>query len=75
MNPFSDSVQYKIHATHVMSIGQLEMTYIDTYNNAVNAIEKSLLNKYQVYTQTEETPEMDEYDEILNDVKESKTIH
>ena len=75
MNPFSDSIEFKIHESHVMSLGALQITYIDVYNNAVNTIEESLLAKYKDYTETSEEPQMDEYDNVLNDLNESKTIH
>lgn len=69
MNPFSDSIEYKIHASHIMSMGSMDITYIDTYNNAVDSIQEKLKIKYQEYT------EIPEYDETLNNFDKSNTVH
>jgi hypothetical protein len=40
MNPFSNSVEFKLHASHIMTMGNMDESYIDVYNNAVQAILK-----------------------------------
>ncbi len=70
MNPFSDSVEFKIHASHILCMGGLDEAYVDIYLNSVDVIQNRLKNKNIV---KDEYPE--DYDEDLNNVEKSQLIH
>ena len=70
MNPFSDSVEFKIHASHIISMGNLDEVYVDIYLNSVETIHNKLKNRNIV---KDEYPE--DYDENLNTFEKSLMIH
>ena len=70
MNPFSDSVEFKIHASHILAMGNLDEVYVDIYKNAVDVIHNKIKNRTLV---DDEYP--DDYDEDLNNVEKSQLIH
>lgn len=70
MNPFSDSVEFKIHASHILSMGNLDEVYVDIYLNSVEMILNKIKNKTLV---KDEYPE--DYDEDLNNVEKSQMVH
>lgn len=70
MNPFSDSAEYKIRASHVMCMGNLDEVYLDIYLNSVDIIHNKLKSQNIM---KDEYP--DDYDEDLNNVEKSQMIH
>lgn len=72
LNPFSDSVEFKIHGSHVMVMGNLDATYIDVYNSAVEIIHKNIKMKYNKML---ENTELDEYEDKFEGVEISQLIH
>ena len=70
MNPFSDSVEFKIHASHILSMGNLDEVYVDIYLNSVEIILNKIKNRNIV---KDEYPE--DYDENLNTFEKSLMIH
>jgi hypothetical protein len=76
MNPFSDSVDFKVHGMHIISVGALDANYIEMYDNAVLALHKKTKQNYDEMFNLEET--LDDFDdeiEIIADVEVGKTIH
>jgi hypothetical protein len=70
MNPFSDSIEFKIHASHILSMGNLDEVYLDIYMNSVDTILNKIKNRNIV---KDEYP--DDYDENLNTFEKSQMIH
>ena len=72
MNPFSDSTEYKLHVSHVLTIGSLSPAYIDAYVASTKVIKENSLKNYDV---------VDDVDELLEEavdiapVKKSYSIH
>jgi hypothetical protein len=78
MNPFSESIQYKIHGMHIMTVGALDVSYIEVYDNAVLALEKKTKEKYDLMFDFDEEIQTDDEDdeiEIFPETEISKTIH
>ena len=70
MNPFSDSIEFKIHASHILAMGNLDKVYVDIYEKSVEEMHKRLKNRNIV---KDELP--DDYDEDLNNVEISQMVH
>ena len=70
MNPFSDSIEFKIHASHILAMGNLDEVYLDIYVKSVKEMHKRLENRNIV---KDELP--DDYDEDLNNVEISQMVH
>jgi len=45
MNPFSDSTDYLISATNVVSVGEMHFEYLNLYIESVDRIERSIISK------------------------------
>jgi hypothetical protein len=79
MNPFSDSIDFKVHAMHIVSVGSLDANYIEMYDNAVTALHKTAKQKIEVmFNMDDEIPDLDDDDdelEITPDIEITKTIH
>jgi hypothetical protein len=76
MNPFSDSVAFKIHGMHIISVGALDANYIEMYDNAVLALHKKAKEKYDELFNLPDD-DIDDIDdlEIVPDIEIGKTIH
>lgn len=72
LNPFSDSIEFKIHASHVMVMGNLDATYIDVYNSAVEIIHKNIKMKYDKMLENDES---DEFEDKFEGIEISQLIH
>lgn len=46
LNPFSDDFVFRIHPTHVLTIGSMHFSYIDLYNNSVKRIDEQIKQEY-----------------------------
>lgn len=73
MNPFSNSVEYRIHSQHIISIGIMDIGYIDMYNNAVDALFTKTKSKYDKLLDLDDEEYDDESD--LNILEISNTLH
>lgn len=53
-NPFSDDFVFRIHQTHVITIGSMHFSYIDLYNESVKRIDEQIKQEYNDLLEPEE---------------------
>ena len=53
MNPFSDSDEFQIHRSHILSVGSMHFEYVDAYYEAVERIEKNIIEGYDKMVDSE----------------------
>ena len=46
MNPFSDSSEFKIHYSHIVSVGSMIADYIEKYVESVHQIDMAIAKRY-----------------------------
>lgn len=73
MNPFSDSTEYKLHVSHVMTMGNLSSTYLDAYLASVKVIKDNILKNYDVVNNVDDF--LDDAEEVVKKDKKSYSIH
>lgn len=75
-NPFSESIEFQIHASMVMTIGALDINYIQMFDDAVDALMKKTKASYDKFLGNDEID--DDEDEIQNvkiELPATKTLH
>lgn len=75
-NPFSESIEFQIHATHILTMGALDVNYVEMYDNAVNALHKKTKKSYDEFLKLDELDdlELDDEDSPI-ELPISKTLH
>lgn len=75
-NPFSESIEFQIHASHVITMGALDATYVTIYDNAVEALTKKVKRDYDsIFNLDEEEVDEEMSEDIIEDLPISKTLH